>query len=456
MRLPRPRWWFLLPLAYVFLAAAYLQSIPLFEGPDEPSHLEYVGFFAAHGRPPLYGDAPEVPGEGMQPPLYYMIAAPLFSRIAGSNAAVALEELHRANLSIYGYDRGALRANRLLRARRATPGGDARHFLVDPGLDWAASVRWISLVFGLLAVVLTAAAVHRATTDADVVGMAVAFFAFNPQFLFLSGIVSNDTAATSIGAASFCVYASAMRDVRLRHYLLCGLIGAVGLAVKLSTLPVVAVSAVFVFVADRRAVGTRVREALSGGGLAFLVAAPLVYWNLAHRGDLLGTGALWDSTTHLASPEAHGGLWRYFTEMYLPWTAGSYVARFGWMTVYAPWGVYAVASSLAAIGLAGFLLRLRDASRATPHDPELGLLVYLVTVLAVTAVAHVWLNVHTAQPQGRHLFPASAQVATFVALGIRRASTVVGGERWVLAAATISWMAVGYYSLVEVIQVQYP
>jgi hypothetical protein len=67
---PHPRHLPFAALAAVFgaLATAYQQTIPLFEAPDEPSHMQYVGFLGIENRLPLYGASPEVPGEGMQPP----------------------------------------------------------------------------------------------------------------------------------------------------------------------------------------------------------------------------------------------------------------------------------------------------------------------------------------------------------------------------------------------------
>lgn len=89
----------LLPLAvllvmYVALAVGYLRAVPMFEAPDEPSHLEYIAFVMAEGRLPVYGPTPDVPGEGMQAPLYYLSALPLYATLGGDDAALR-DELHR-------------------------------------------------------------------------------------------------------------------------------------------------------------------------------------------------------------------------------------------------------------------------------------------------------------------------------------------------------------------------
>ena len=64
---------------YVGLTLAYRDAIPLFEAPDEASHLHYAAFVYENGRLP-HQNPLEVPGEGMQAPLVYVIAAPLLGR----------------------------------------------------------------------------------------------------------------------------------------------------------------------------------------------------------------------------------------------------------------------------------------------------------------------------------------------------------------------------------------
>ena len=43
---------------------------------------------------------------------------------------------------------------------------------------------------------------------------------------------------------------------------------------------------------------------------------------------------------------------------------------------------------------------------------------YLVAAVLATLGAHVWLNFHTAQPQGRHLFGVAPQIACVLSIGL--------------------------------------
>src|SRR5262245_13484870 len=66
--------------AFLVLATVYSALIPLGEGPDELGHADYAFFMARAWRLPvqrLDARQADVPGEGHQPPLAYMLAAPL-------------------------------------------------------------------------------------------------------------------------------------------------------------------------------------------------------------------------------------------------------------------------------------------------------------------------------------------------------------------------------------------
>ena len=106
-------------------------------------------------------------------------------------------------------------------ALRLSPQGP-RVFATDGSLEPLRVLRATSLVFGLLTVILTFAAVWRLSRDAWIALLAGALVALNPQFLFSSAYFSNDPAAAAIGAAALWVVVRALEDVprstMRRHY----------------------------------------------------------------------------------------------------------------------------------------------------------------------------------------------------------------------------------------------
>lgn len=403
-------------LAYVCLSVAYQRKIPLFEAPDEPSHLEYVAFLAQERRLPRYGAIPDVPGEGMQPPLYYLLSAPLFGWLAGADSML-LRDLHRIDLMMYA---NAPRSRGLERIDVAEQWQRPRRFVASPELEFLRDMRWPSLVFGLLTVVFTYRASLRAWGDPQLAVLSAGVLASTPQFLFTSAYVSNDTAATAIAAAAFWLVAAAVRDpagVRRRHYLLLALLTALALFTKISILPGLAVAALAIAWIDSRPPKQRVAEMAPAALVTLALVGPYLAWNAMHRGGLLGMQAVWSSTTHLKSFAELGGALSYFTDIYWIRTFQSYWGRFGWMNAPPPVGVYWTYFALVGAGIVGFVLAGRR-SRSTPDRADAVLRRYLVAAFVATFAAHFWLNLQIPQPQGRHLFGAAPQIAAVLAIGL--------------------------------------
>lgn len=440
----------LLALAYVGLGVAYQRSVPLFEAPDEPSHIHYVAFLSSANRLPVYGAQPDVPGEGMQPPLYYLLEVPLFRSLVRDPDGL-IRDLRQVNFSLYRNVDTPLRPGHLIRrpARRVV-----RQFWSSPAASGLRHLRWPSLVFGLLAVTLTHAAMLRAFDARPIALLASGMLAFNPQFLFMSSCVSNDTAAAAVGACGLWLTAAALRDPsiagRRRYYLLAALVAALALATKISILPGLALAGLAIFLFDVRPPKRRIADAALALCLLLLLTTPYLVWNASHRGDPLGIESIWQSTSHMLGYEAYGGAWAYFTGMYWTWTFESYWARFGWINVRAPGAVYLVYLLVTVLGLVGFLLAGRR-KPVRPSEPGPGeasggapvlptgfpgsLRLYLGAATLTMLLMHIWLNAQTAQPQGRHLFPAAPHFASLLALGI---SHLLGGRRGAIGAGACS------------------
>ena len=426
-------------VAYVALAIGFQRSVPLFEAPDEPSHLQYVAFLAQEHRLPRYGAIPDVPGEGMQPPLYYLLSEPLFAWL-GSDEPPLLRDLHRINLAMYANVRPRRGAEpRIVFAEREQR---PRRFFTSPELAYLRDMRWPSLAFGLLTVVFTYRASLRAWSDPALAVLCAGLLAATPQFLFTSAYVSNDTAATAIAAAIFWLVAAAARDpigVRRGHYLWLALLTALALVTKISILPGLAVAALTVAWIDSRSLRQRAVDTALAVVIAVGLVGPYLAWNVVHRGGLLGMGAVWSSTTRLTSLAELGGALSYFSGPYWIRTFESYWGRFGWMNVAAPDGVYPSYFALTVAGIAGFAMADRRA-RSEPARADRVLRRYLVAAILATFAAHLWINLHIPQPQGRHLFGAAPQIACVLSIGF-------WVPRWVRRGPTLAVLLAGLFAL---------
>ncbi len=453
-------------LIYLTLAIAYQRAVPLFEAPDEPSHIHYVAFLSREGRPPSMLGRPDVPGEGMQPALYYAALAPLFAAISGYDPGL-LPALDQVNRWAYGLDDLSNAPSDARIRMNGTTQGTGRIFSVDPGLDYLRALRWGSLAFGVLAVLCTFVAAHRVSGTTAFAVLCTALFALSPQFLFVSGYVNNDVACAALGAAAFLLFAVAAERERVTRgsYLAAAVLLALGLATKHSALPALVVCFAALFALDRRPLRTRLEDAGLAGVLALVLALPSLWMNQQRFGGPLGVSAVIASADSLEGHEKYGGLTGYFRDVYVYTVFRSYWATFGWLHVIAPDWAYLALFALCWSGVLGLLLGWRAERRArveaSPPDmfahQELRrsrvLRRYLLATALATLTAHLWINLQVIAVQGRHLFGAAPQIAALLTLGI---ASLAGGRafavgRWSAGAITAGMAALALYCLTRLL-----
>ena len=414
---------------YVGLVLAYRDAIPLFEAPDEPSHIHYATFVSQHHDLPRQ-DPLDVPGEGMQPPLVYVVAAPLLDNTR-MDVASALRALDETMSLLYSHPRKEGGGPAL-----AFRPHEQRMFVTDGSLEPLRVLRSTSLVFGLLTVILTYAAVWRLSRDTRMAVLASALLAFNPQFLFTSAYFSNDPAAAAIGAGALWVIVRALEDAgrapMRRHYVVGAFVVALGVLAKSSTVPGLGAAAVTLVAFDPRPRREVMIDAAIAAALVLGLIGPYLYWTAEHRGGLFGWNAMFASSVSMMRPDRFGGWFPYFTGLYWDATFESYWARFGWFNVTVPKATYLVFFALTWVGVLGWI-----AGRSRPPAAALrsrALLAYLFGAFGATLVAHIALNFAVVSVQGRQLFATAPHVAFLLALGIYR---LIGDERRLLPITVV-------------------
>jgi len=422
MKQPRPSalpW--LIPLLAVFflLSLFYHYTVPLFEAPDEPAHLEYLAFLHSEKKIPFHSANPDVPAEGLQPPLYYLIAWPVFALVV-DDAEALYQDLHRVDQKIYGYTNrpsseinGDLVRLRTSRSQHSGP----RRFEDHPHLAALLQIRWISLLFGMLAVGLTYLGLLRFNGHNPVAFLGAGLLAFNPQFLFVCNYINNDAVATAIGAAAFYLVATRLVPTQPKAkrgcYLLAGLILGIAFLSKMTVFPGLAVAIAAIVLTDTNPRTVRLQNLGLLFAVAAFVASPYAIWKMAHYGDPLGLAVDRAANALLPGPDQFGGFWPYFSTIYWDWTSESYWGWFGWMNLRIPKAAYLVFFMLSWTGLLGFLLSLRRRASVVRNRFH----IYLVASILLSVAAHIWFNMHVVQAQGRHLFPVAPQISSLLALG---------------------------------------
>jgi hypothetical protein len=488
---------------YLLLATLYNTAIPLGEGPDESGHFAYVLFLVRQDRLPdqRKGTAGEVPGEGHQPPLAYLLMRPAAEWLPGNTRRVVLSAdpdfVWRGGDSPAAFTRGS------------------QEYWPWQGVPLAWHLaRGVSALFGL-ATLLCVWGLARALRPADAILAlgAVALVAFNPQFLFMSGLVSNDPLLVALSALLLLVCVRCVlglplwfRPLRVARYpflrrfecsyidvpLVLGFVLGLALITKQSALLLAPVACLAILLHSngqsvehsRRShtiaaiasplgrgqllVSTRLVVSLVVFGLTTLLVAGWWYarnWQL--YGDPLGlavfkaefstepfdwrSGAAWaDGLTRL-----HRSLWGYF----------------GWVTVPMPSFVYWIISSVeivALIGLVRLLVASSGAERrvqralvaltndegqrqpATSNQQPAILLIVLALLLALAWTISFALTAGVVAWQGRFLFPAIGALAVLLAWGL------LAWGRWALWLATLALATLAVLVPATVITPAYP
>jgi 4-amino-4-deoxy-L-arabinose transferase-like glycosyltransferase len=410
-----PRQWVAVLVAlYALLAGNYALNTPAWQAPDEPAHYNYIADIATQVRLPVLqagdydqdlldwlrrrGFPPETPidrvrYEGYQPPLYYLLAAPLFWL---SNGNLLL-------LRCFGVLLGVCTILTLYRCLE----------LVFPGKP-------------LISV------------------SAAAFASLLPMHIAMNAAVNNDSLAELLVAGSLLVllrwmhgqfYSEPERPARSctqRYLTLLGVLLGLGMLTKIYAYALAPVClCTIAAVAWRRHPGSTlwssIRLSLWAGLPALLMGAPwwIRNWRLYGAWDLLGTR--WHDKVVAGQPTtsawlADNGVEAFF-ERAFDFTFKSFWGVFGWMGVFLDERIYTAMllfTGILFLGLLWALVRLIAGGPDMDMDDFQLWVLGLFAVLVVTVTAsYVVYNLKFVQHQGRYFFWGLLPISTFVGLAWR-------------------------------------
>ena len=347
-----------------------------------------------------------------QPPLYYGLLAPLAARLDLSDMdSIAPVNRHwrsGAGINVHFHT-------------------DAEAF---PFQGTALAVRLLRLFSVVLGGITVAATYGLARLLAPRIALTTAMLvAFNPQFLFMSGVINNDNLATALSALALLLLLKLMTHPAppAWQYLLLG--GVWGLA-TLAKLTGAGLGLVIVLGLGITAWRQRQwRPLLLGGslvGIAMLLVSGWWFWrNWVLYGDPLAWEAFLLANGSLLRAAPLGWAEAVQVSFFL---TKSFWAMFSY-GIPAPDLFYWFVNGLMLVVLAGFVRWLWSGN----HVQQTYLLIPVVVWFGLVYVALLrWMRLVIHTDQGRLLFPAIASVAVVGAVGLHAFN-----RRWLPRAASV-------------------
>ncbi|GEM_PF-2128229 len=394
-------------IGYVCLALAYSVVNPLFESPDEFLHYEFVRYLVDRRELPVQtlGKLSEF----HQPPLYYALAA---LAIGG----IPAEPFAPADNPFWGYDAYRFGVDNKVRFIHT----HAEAFPYQGTFLAAHVARGVSIVLGALSVLVCYLILCDVFQRSLVALGALAFVAFNPQFLFISSSISNDTLITLLGLLIAWLSIRIAFGLTRRRTLVIAVLVALAILTKLSA-AILALVPLLVIVNSRTTWRKRIGMLLIMAAVVGVMTGGWFLRNYQLYGDWTGIRTwqqIWGWQTGVTKWSDLGIV------LHNTWT--SFWGQFGLGQIVLPDWLYAtllLMNLLSLVGVALYLFQARNKHAAQSEMPGVirrkDVLILGLLLVAMIA-ASIWYGLaNSTGAAGRFLLPAIAPIAGLLFWGLR-------------------------------------
>jgi hypothetical protein len=423
-------------VAYLTLAVAYSLASPIYEPTDELRHVRYVRHIATYRSLPVQrAGAPRA--QSHHPPLYYALGA-LVTGWVDVEKDVYYQPQENPFWAYRYWEVG--NDNKSQYVHRSD-----EDFPFEGVALVVYIVRWMTVLIGAGAVWLTyRIALETFPAHPALAVGAAALVAFNPQFLHLSGAVTNDVPATLCGAAVLLMCIRLVQEgPSLRMNVTLGILLGLSLLTKFHLLALLAPIAVAYLLRTWPTVDWRaaLRASVIILGLAAILSGWWFFRNWRLYGDATGLSKL----NQLWAGRSVSGNWWVIGQK-LPYLWSSLWGRFGYGQVPLPKIIYRGLLVFCLLALAAYLLprRQRLSSLAS-------LLPLMSAIVAFVAIVTYYMLIQPAGAMGRFLFPILPAFAALLMGGLNRFFPMPAARRlrWLVGGAvTVMMAALAVYALV--------
>ncbi len=373
----------LLTIAYLIIGVLFALYTPLWQTPDEPAHYHYIAQIPTIGLPTIetgdwdsaYLDAlkstkfadinPQtfatIQYEDHQPPLYYLLATPVYAITNGNPHAI----------------------------------------------------RIFSVLIGMIIVWCAYGIGRLMFPNSPQIALGVAgFVAFHPQHLHIITSINNDVLAWALVGIFLVLAITYLKTGNSRLPLFMGILVGIAFMTKATAYFLLAIGLLAILL-KRKNLFLAIMQFISPA-----VILGLIWWirNITVYGfpDFLGLrahDAVVVGQLRTAERIAELGFGGYLSE-FMQTTYNSFWGQFGWMAVPMPTWIYIGILALLIVAVVGFFIGKRDES------PQRGVWLLLTATTLLAVVAYVYYNSEFVQYQGRYMFPLLIPLGIGLVVGI--------------------------------------
>ncbi len=458
---------------FLILGLGYSTLTPIFENSDETLHYPYIKYLADGNGLPLAIPDQLWNQEGTQPPLYYALVAAATFWLDTNNLANFLQKNPHWRFTDVRF---LINDNQNL----------VLHGPIDqfPYQQAALAIhigRWISLFFGLVTVICTFFIAQQLFPNSLFLAIsAMVITAFTPQFIRVSATVSNDSLSAALAAFTVLLAlkftqapaaplppnqpvsppTSFNKQRSIFYPLVLGLLSALALMTKFSSLSVFFLAALIIFWRNffitelhQKSLQKMVRWLLIMAGVMLLLTGWWFWRNYQLYGEWLAT------ETHL-NLAGRGQLnltqiWRLRAEI-----ERAYWATFGWGQIRLPEWMYQTLGWFSRLGLlflgAATITKLIQGNRSKPiplnvkHINFEAIIFLLIWVGLNIALYLRWITEVGSVSHTRLIFPAITAISLLLAIGWH---TLLPNRwyYWLTAIIAISFFSLNVYALTQLI-----
>jgi hypothetical protein len=424
----------------LFTALTLYQSftLPLGEADDETDHYQYLQFVAHTGHPPFTpAERGEAGFKGGLAPLYYWLTAWPIALVGEQTPP----DIRRVDA----------RPERHI----PTDGLGINHVLhtLDEQWPWRGQilafhlVRLLSLPMAWITIIVTYALARRIWPQHRFIAIAAAMFvAFLPRFVISSAVINDDNLVFALITLLLLVEVIILQHHPPASPSLLALLGALfGLTLITKYFSLILIPEI-VFVLRLALAKNDRRSILAFLTALALTAGPWFAFILIRFNQIEELGLIPGLAASLGEPQITEGLVgllsgqsvrpiaaTYSLPEWLSLLYRSFWFEFGWMHIFAPTWVYGLFTLLVLLALIGYIWRITNyklqimtydegqrlnASLSAWRSSVVILLVLRLALFLGVVLMRYVLSATIDTGQGRHLYPALAVIALFIAAGL--------------------------------------